>query len=87
MSSYKSKWYAHGTKTGWSKDQIAATRRRHLWESTDERKSKYNRLLEAGRRIQALANVHKDPETKRKARADAKHFYGRARALREVGET
>ena len=68
--------------TGWKKNQAAVTRRRKLLESTDKRKTMYNRYMEAGRRIQALANITSDDSTKQKASADAKHFFKMARKVK-----
>lgn len=76
------KWYEHKTVTGWKKTQPAKKRRLLLYKSTDKKKPRYFRLLEAGRRIQALANVNQDPITKRLARSDALYFYGLARKMR-----
>ena len=50
--------------------------------TTDHRKSRDSRYLQAGHRINALANVTQDRETERKARSDARYFYGRARRTR-----
>jgi hypothetical protein len=76
------KWYEHKTVTGWRKTQPAEKRRLLLYRSTDRRKSRYHRLLEAARRIQALANVNQDTVTKRLARSDALYFYGLAKKMR-----
>jgi len=75
----KEKWYTHGKTTGWNKENKATTRRRKLLATTDKRKTLHNRYLEAARRIQALANVNQDPETQRKAKADADYFFRMAR--------
>ena len=50
--------------------------------TTDHRLSRDSRYLQAGRRANALANVTRDRETERKARADARYFYARARRTR-----
>jgi len=73
------KWFNPKKHTGWKKHQSATTRRRHLLDSTDKRKSLHDRRLEAARRALALANVTKDPATKKKAMADANHFFKLAR--------
>ncbi len=70
------KWFRPRKHTGWHKDQSPATRRRHLMASTQRGLSLDRRRLEAGRRAQALANVTRDAQTKKKARADARHFFG-----------
>lgn len=75
----KEKWFEPRKSRGWKKTQKASTRRRKLLDSTDKRKSMRNRYIEAGRSIQSLANVNTgpkgDPETRRKARSDAKYFF------------
>ena len=73
------KWYKPRTRTGWRKRHAPSTRRRSLMKTTDKRKSRHGRNLQAAKRANALANVTKDRETERKARADATHFYKRAR--------
>lgn len=73
------KWFVKRTHTGWKKTQKADTRRRKLLEATDKRRSLHARYVEAGRMAQQLANVTADPETKRKATADAQHFFLRAK--------
>lgn len=50
--------------------------------STDKRRSLHDRRIEAGRAAQALANVTKDEETKRKAEADAQYFYEKAKSTK-----
>ena len=77
----KEKWYEHGTTTGWRKGQRPSTRRRHLMDSTDKRKSAHNRRIEAARRANALANVTEDRPTAIAARRDARHFYRSARRV------
>jgi len=76
------KWYKPKHHTGWRKDQASDTRRRQLMATTDRRKSRDGRYLQAGHRANALANVTQDRETERKARSDARYFYGRARRTR-----
>ena len=60
---------------GWSKTQSAATRRRLALASRPKNWSLNNRRLSAGRALQALANVTKDPATKRAAESDARYFF------------
>lgn len=55
--------------TGWRKKDPAAKRRRAMLKSHN-----WN-YLAAARACQALANVTRDAETKRKARADAKWLF------------
>jgi hypothetical protein len=69
------KWFKPKKHTGWKKTQSATTRRRKVMSATDKRKSIHNRYLEAGRKMQALANVTEDKPTKRKAKADANYFF------------
>ena len=71
----KKKWFDPQKERGWSKTQKASTRRTNLLDSTDKRKTLHNRHVEAGKAIQALANVTKDSETKRKANLDAKYHF------------
>jgi hypothetical protein len=73
------KWF-HPLKTrGWSKSQSPETRRRNLLASTDKRKTRHDRDLEAARATGSLANVTQDPQTKMKAQSDADYFYEKAR--------
>lgn len=75
----KKKWYNPVRKTGWRKTQSASTRRSKLLNATDKRLSLRKRYVQAGRMINALANVTKDRETKIKARQDAKYFFDKVR--------
>lgn len=74
-------WYKHKTHTGWKKTLPASRRRALLWK-TAKSKNVYDRTLEVARRINALANVTTDPMIKKLARADAKFFFAKARAMR-----
>jgi len=76
------KWYKPKHHTDWRKSQAPETRRNNLMRTTDHRLSRDSRYLQAGRRANALANVTQDRETERKARSDARYFYGRARRTR-----
>ena len=72
----KKKWFnPKGNLAGWKKTQKASTRRRHAIASTPKNLSLRERRLKAARKLQALANVTKDPETRRKAKADADYFF------------
>jgi len=73
------KWFKPGKHTGWKKSQSTATRRRHLLDATDKRKSLDARYLEAGRRSQALANVTEDKRTSELAGRDARYFFAKAK--------
>lgn len=67
--------------TGWRKKYPPEKRRRIMIRAHD------GDILAAARACQALANVTKDPETKRKARADAKYLfelYRRKKAKRKA---
>lgn len=77
------KWFKPKKETGWKKTQKASIRRSKLLASTDKRMSMHNRYVQAGRRAQALANVTKDSETKRKASADADYFFSKAEKKRK----
>jgi hypothetical protein len=55
--------------TGWRKKDPANVRRRKML------RAHHGKLLSAARACQALANVTKDPVTKRLARADARYFF------------
>jgi len=78
----KRKWFKPRKHRGWRAADPTETRRRRVLASTDRRKTRRNRYLEAARALQALANVTRDPDTRRKARSDAQHFYRRARKTR-----
>jgi len=71
------KWFKpKGTLSGWSKDQSAATRHRHLLEAMRKRARGrtpgHKAALSVFRALLALANVTRDEETARVARADAR---------------
>jgi hypothetical protein len=61
-------------KRGWSKDLPASERRKRVYSTTDHKKTRHNRYLEAFRATQGLANLSKDPDTKAKAKSDANYF-------------
>ncbi len=63
------RWFQPGKPIGWSKEMSQRKRRRAALESRN------GNLLSAARALQALANVSRDAETRRKARADARYFY------------
>jgi len=65
----KARWFNSGPPTGWRKEDTQAQRRSVALAS---RKGK---VLPTARALQALANVTTDPETRRKAHADAQYFY------------
>ncbi len=72
-------WFNPRDKTGWKKDNCKEYRRRKVFESTDGRKSNHNRYIEAGRKMQTLANVTEDKETHKKAKKDADYFFKMAK--------
>ena len=76
------KWFKPTKHTGWRKFQAADVRRRKLFASTSKIMTRAHRYLQAGRRIQALANVTKDPETAKKAKADAEYFFNKLKGER-----
>lgn len=63
------KWYHHGRSLGWSKDDGQIKRRRAALAS------RHGNYLKTARALLALANVTRDPETQRKAMADANYFF------------
>ena len=67
----KRKWFQAGPALGWQKDMPQAQRRRIAL------RHRGGDPLRAARALQALSNVTRDPETKRKARADALYFFRR----------
>lgn len=64
---------------GWSKSQTEEVRRRKALASRPKTWSLRRRYLSAGRALIALSNVSQDPGTRKKARADAKHFFAKLR--------
>ena len=62
------KWFQPGKPLNWSKKDSQTKRRR---EALKARKGDY---LAAARGLQALANLSKDAETRRKSEGDAKYF-------------
>lgn len=73
------KFYHPVKERGWHKDQGTETRRHALMASTDHRKSRHDRYLEAARAIGELANVTEDSRTKELAHSDSEYFYELAR--------
>ena len=70
------KWFKpKGNLAGWKKSQKASVRRSHAIGSTPKNRSLTYRRRLAGRRLQALSNVTKDSETRRKAKADTEYFF------------
>jgi hypothetical protein len=77
------RWFEWGDKeTGWRKIDSARTRRARLMKWVDHRRTEHNQYLQAARKIRSLANVTSDPETRRKADADADYFFSLARETR-----
>jgi len=68
-NSKKKKWFKSEIHSGWSKSLSANERRELVLESHD------GDYLSAARSKQALANLTKDRDTKKKAQADADYFY------------
>jgi len=77
MAKKVNRWFAAGAKLHWSKSDTQTQRRRNALAS---RKGK---LLPTARALQALANVTTDPETRRKAHADAQYFYAHYKAKKK----
>jgi len=67
------KWFEPGKSLGWSKDDGQEKR------IAIALKHRNGNLLKTARALQALSNVTKDSETKRKAAADAKVLFARNR--------
>jgi hypothetical protein len=61
-------------KRSWSKELSATTRRKRVYKTTDKKKTRHNRYLEAFRAMNGLANLSTDMETKEKAKSDAGYF-------------
>ena len=70
------RWFQPGKALNWSKDDSQTVRRR---QSLQARRGK---ALPVARALNALANVTRDPETARKARADAAYFYRQNRKVK-----
>lgn len=71
----KVKWFKPRSKqTGWKKTLSARARRRKAIKT-------HKSFLSAGRSLQALANVTKDKETRKKAKADAEFFFEQHRRM------
>jgi len=66
--------------TGWRADDPAEVRRRRMIEAH------FGDVLAAARACQALANVTKDPDTKKKARADAEYLFKLYKRLKAEGK-
>jgi len=62
---------------GWSKSLPASTRRRRALASRPKNWTLAHRYLSTARALQALANVTRDPATRKAALADAKYFLKR----------
>lgn len=73
----KEKWFHPKTHMGWAKDLPAAERRDKAL------KAHGGDALAAARALLALANVTKDKETRRLARADADYFFRMHRRQKE----
>lgn len=82
----KEKWFHPRRETGWKKTMNPNTRRVMLYSATDSHLSQYERNIQAGHMIRALANVTEDKETKKKAEGDAKYFSNKAKILEAKGK-
>ena len=79
----KNKWFKPKQESGWHKDLSEKTRWNIIYRNTsDDFKGKYERNLLAEQQLNALANVTKDKETKRKAESDAEYFKRRREAIK-----
>lgn len=63
------KWFEPGKALGWNKSDNQDTR---IMKAL---KSRQGNALKAGRALQALSNVTKDAEAKRKAGLDARYLF------------
>ena len=77
-----SKWFRKAVKKrspntlgGWKKKLSAEARRRKALSSRPKNWNLDTKRRSAGRALTALANVTKDPETRKKARSDAEYFF------------
>lgn len=80
----KKKWFQEAvnkrpphTLGGWNKNLPAEKRRRLALSSRPRNWTLKTKYLSAARALQALANVTRDAETRRKALADAEYFYAK----------
>jgi len=64
---------------GWSKNLPSDLRRARAFRSRPSNWNRRQRLVSAGRALQALANVTQDRETRIKAKADAEYFFRKAK--------
>jgi len=73
------RWFQYAKKRvwGWRKKDPTTKRRRAMLRAHK------GDLLASARACQALANVTTDPETRRKARADALYFFKKYKARRK----
>jgi len=62
------KWYNPRVHSGWDKDMTTIGRRRKAIIA-------HKTYLAAGRSLQALSNVTRDPKTKRLSALDARYFF------------
>lgn len=72
------RWAEFNAVTGWKKTQDSATRHRKMLSATSKNMTLHNRYVQAGRRLNQLANVTTDKPTEEKARADANYFFKKA---------
>ena len=72
-------WAKFNVVTGWSKDQKTSTRHSKMLSATSKSKPLHDRYVQAGRRLNQLANVTTDKPTEIKARADANYFFKKAK--------
>ena len=63
------RWFEPGKRLGWRKDDNQDKRRRIALRNRN------GNLLKTARALQALSNVTKDKDTKRKSHLDAQFFY------------
>lgn len=72
-------WYNPKSRSNFRKQNLQETNIRNVYGSTDKRLSKHDRLIQAARKMNSLANVQQDQVTKQKARSLAVYFFRKAK--------
>lgn len=72
------RWAEFKAETGWKKIQDSTTRHRKMLSATSKSMNLHDRYVQAGRRLNQLANVTTDKPTEKKARSDANYFFKKA---------
>ena len=66
---------------GWHYTQKPNYRRTVVYNSTNRRQSKYNRYIEAAKKMMAVVNVAQNSSVKQTAKADADYFYAMTKRM------